>query len=165
MFDIIELIWEYQMLLWKSESLGVALLDDERGRLIGLGKLLEARDPGAARNGRRSARVRLRGPVQYTVPGGFAAGELCDVGGGGLSMTVRRALGVGVRTLIRLVDPVGGCEYTFPARVVWAASGRRPVLGLVFDGVPLRTIFNAQPLGAWRADLRLGESADLPISA
>ena len=164
MFDLVELIYEFQMLRAKSEALGIPLTDDERGRLIGLGRLLDASgtpDPF----GRAFARIEARGPVQFTAPPGFGLGQLADLGGGGLCIATSRPLAPDTRTVVRLVDPTGGREFVFPCRIAWRQEGREPCMGLAFDGVPLRLAFGLPRGGEWRRTFRLGLGEDAPIRA
>ena len=154
MFDLVELIYEFQMLRAKSEALGIPLTDDERGRLIGLGRLLDASgtpDPF----GRAFARIEARGPVQFTAPPGFGLGQLADLGGGGLCIATSRPLAPDTRTVVRLVDPTGGREFVFPCKVIWSRPGPDPAMGLAFDGVPMRMSFRVPPPGEWSIGLRM----------
>ncbi len=157
LFDVIELIYDYQLLCSKRDALGIELSDDERGRVMGLGRLLEDRvSSGPAR--RSWARVELHGPVQFTTVGGFGVADLRDIGGGGLAVTTRKPLPFGARTVIRFVDYSAGREFIFPCRVVWSQQSAALQMGLAFDGVPLRTQFRVPPAGEWRQGLFLGEA-------
>jgi PilZ domain-containing protein len=166
LFDVIELIYEYQLLCSKRDVLGLDLSDEERGRVMGLGRLLEDRVlSGPAR--RSWARVQLRGPVQFTTPTGFGIADLHDIGGGGVALATRKPLTFGTRTVVRFVDYAGGRELIFPCHVVWSQEKAPAQMGLAFDGIPLRTQFRAPPAGEWRRGLLLaeGDAEELPVSA
>lgn len=164
MFDLVEMIYEFQLLRSKSETLGIPLTDEERGRLIGLGRLLDSSsspDPF----GRAFARLDARGPVQFTAPPGFGLGQLADLGGGGLCIATSRPLVPETRTVVRLVDPTGGREFVFPCRIAWRHEGRDSCMGLAFDGVPLRLAFGLPRGGEWRRSFHLGLGEEAPSRA
>ncbi len=159
MFDLVELIYEFQLLRAKSESLGIPLTDDERAHLIGLARMLDS-GGGADPIGRAFVRVGTRGPVQFTAPPGFGLGQLANLGGGGVAIATSRPLAPGSRTVLRLVDPTGNREFVFPCRVVWRRTGRDACMGVAFDGVPLRLAFGLPRGGEWRRTIRLGADVD-----
>ena len=154
MLDMIELIFEFQLLSGKRDLLGIPLTEEERGRVFGLGLLLDVPGEGA------SARAPLvrhdgRSPVQYTTPNGFGVGHAREIGGTGMTVSTRKPLGPGQRTVVRIADPTGGREFVFPCKVVWSRPGPEPAMGLAFDGVPMRMSFRVPPPGEWSLGLRM----------
>jgi len=158
MFAILEMIYEYQLLLAKEARLSIALDDDEKARLVGLSRILVG-DSGADP---RRAMPRLPAPlsVQFTVPGGFGSGVACNISGGGLSVTTTYPAPIGVRTIVRIADSVTGIEYVFPGRIAWRVrDGSTFRVGVAFDGVPARAPFMTPPRGVWRDEVRFGTQA------
>ncbi len=155
MLDMIELIFEFQLLSGKRDLLGIPLTDEERGRVYGLGLLLDVASEGS---GTQAPLVRpdIKSPVQFTTPQGFGVGYVRELGGMGLTIVTRKPLGPGQRTVVRLADPTGGREFVFPCKVVWSRPGPDPAMGLAFDGVPMRMSFRVPPPGEWSLGLRLG---------
>ena len=86
--NLLEMIYEYQLLSSKERHLDIPLDDDERVRRMGLHRLLMGEVPDARR--RRLARVALPMRVQFTRAGGFELGEIRDLGGGGVCVRVYR---------------------------------------------------------------------------
>ena len=70
--NVLEMIFEYQLLNAKQDHLGVSLDDDERARLYGLGRLLTGDGPSGVRT---MPRLPYPKAVSCTTPGGFATGE------------------------------------------------------------------------------------------
>jgi hypothetical protein len=106
----------------------------------------------------------IRGPVQFTTPHGFGVGHVRDLGGGGLTVTTRKPLTPGQRTVVRLADPTGGREFVFPCKVIWSRLGSDPAMGLAFDGVPMRMSFRVPADGEWSVGLRLHAGPGRPPS-
>jgi hypothetical protein len=142
MFDLLESVYEYQRLAAKEE----ALSEEERGKLMGLETLLKG-----AYAGGESTRDRARRsdplPVQFTVPGGFARGQMHSISRRGVAIVSAKGVPHGTRTVLRVADPRRCIEYIFPATVVWH---RDKVLGIAFDGVPSVNPFLSPSTSPWR---------------
>ena len=119
MRNLLEMVYEHQLLRSKEQDLDITLDDSERVRLMGLHRLLQGETPDTRQ--RKFARVRMSIPVQFTRPGGFESGEIRDIGGGGFMILTSRAHDVGTRIIIRIEDPRTGSEYVFPCVVRWRA--------------------------------------------
>jgi len=89
-------------------------------------------------------------PVRFTTPDGFERGEVRALSGKGAWIATRRRLPLGQRALLRFDDTEFG-TYVFPTLVAARRSGRLPALGLLFDGMPERTVFEQ----AWMPSLLL----------
>lgn len=153
--NVLEMIFEYQLLRAKQDRLEVPLDDDERARLSGLSQLLAGEGSHGAR-----AMPRLPFPkgVSFTLPGGFETGEVKNLSGKGVAIATARPPAIGARVIVRFVDEAGGCEYFFPCRVVWSRKSNQPGMGLVFDGVPTRSDYvSEEETGVWRRALRIGD--------
>jgi len=155
MTDLLDMVYEYRLLLAKAEQLQIPLDDGEMARLVGLARLLEGEAPSKEAR-RRMPRLPFPSAVQFTIPGGFAIGEVRNVSGGGLSVVTRARVDEHARTIVRVTRPSEGVEYVFPCRVAWRATDGRPMVGLAFDGVPSLTSYVAAPRGAWSEDLHFG---------
>lgn len=164
MTDLLDMVYEYRLLLAKEERLQIPLDEDETARLMGLARLLEGEAPSKEAR-RRMPRLPFPSAVQFTIPGGFALGEVRNVSGGGLSVVTRARVDEHARTIVRITRPSEGDEYVFPCRVAWRATDGRPMVGLEFDGVPSLTRYAAAPRGAWSADLRFGSSPGATMTA
>lgn len=164
MRNLLEMIYEYQLLRSKERNLSIALEDGERVRLIGLHRLLqgEAIDPTSRRD---LARVRLSMPVQFTMRGGFESGELRDLSGGGFCVVTALAPPEGTRIVLRVTDAASGREYVFPCTVVWRASRGPARMGVEIDGVPHCSPIAEEDTGVWRRSLRFGDAPDEPMVA
>ena len=154
MLDMIELIFEFQLLSGKRDLLGIPLTDEERGRVYGLGLLLDVASEGGS-NQAPLVRPEIKSPVQFTTPQGFGVGHVRELGGTGLTVVTRKPLGPGQRTVVRIADPTGGREFVFPCKVVWSRPGPDPAMGLAFDGVPMRMSFRVPPPGEWSLGMRM----------
>jgi hypothetical protein len=113
MRNLLEMIYEHQLLRSKEDHLQIRLDDGERVRLLGLRRLLqgEAVDP---RTRRSFMRVKLPMAVQFTLPGGFGSGEIRDLSAGGFCVATPHPPVIGTRIIVRVADPLGGSEYVFP---------------------------------------------------
>jgi len=89
--------------------------------------------------------------VEVTALGVFLAAELRLVCAGGLVLASFVALPPGQSTLVRLVDPASGTEYTLPCVAVWSYPGNPVAVALRIDGVPARAHPSLPELGAWRS--------------
>lgn len=153
--NVLEMIFEYQLLQAKQDRLEVPLDDDERARLSGLAQLLTGEGSHGAR-----AMPRLPFPkvVSFTLPGGFESGEVKNLSGKGVAIATARPPAVGASVIVRFVDEAEGCEYFFPCRVVWSRRSNLAGMGLVFDGVPTRSDYvSDEDTGVWRRALRIGD--------
>ena len=155
MLDMIELIFEFQLLSGKRDLLGIPLTEEERGRVYGLGLLLDVASDGT-NSVASQVRPEVRSPVQFTTPQGFGVGYVREIGGTAMTVVTRKPLGPGQRTVVRIADPTGGREFVFPCKVVWSRPGPDPAMGLAFDGVPMRMSFRVPPPGEWSLGLRMG---------
>jgi len=164
MHDFFEMVYAYRLLLAKEEKLAIPLDADERVELLGLAQLLSGDAPS---NDPRRAMPRVPSPlsVQFTLPGGFGAGQLHNASGGGLAIVTATPGALGERTIVRVGLVAAGVEYVFPCRVVWVQKGQQPAMGVVFDGVPSRTLLPGHGGTSWRSPLRLGARRNAPIAA
>jgi len=142
MFDLLDSVYEYQRLAAKEGVLG----EEEKARLVGLETLLRG-DYAGGESTRERARRATPLPVQFTVPGGFARGEMHSISMRGVAVVGTKGVPHGTRTVLRIADPIRGTEYTFPGTVVWH---RGKVIGIAFDGVPSKTAFLSPSTAAWR---------------
>lgn len=155
MRNVLEIIFEYQLLRAKQDHLEVPLDDDERARLLGLGQLLA----GDGDKGLRAMpRLPYPGNVSFTLPGGFEAGEVKNLSGKGLAIATARPPAIGTRVIVRMVDPGSSAEYFFPCRVVWSRKSPLPGMGLQFDGVPTKSVYEGgDDTGAWKRSFHIGD--------
>jgi hypothetical protein len=134
----------------RHASAGAPLTALELGELLSLLSLMAADDP-----------LPEPGPaphtegviVELTARGGFLAAELRLVCAGGLVLASFVPLPVGQSTLVRLVDPASGTEYTLPCVAEWSYLGNPTAVALRIDGVPARAHAGAPELGAWRSPI------------
>jgi hypothetical protein len=129
----------------------------ERGELLSLLSLMASDDPlpepGPA--------PRTEGViVEMTARGGFLAAELRLVCAGGLVLASFVALPRGQSTLVRLVDPASGVEYTLPCVAEWSYPGNPTAVALRIDGVPARAHAAAPEMGAWRSPMGWSDPAE-----
>ncbi len=163
MRNLLEMIYEYQLLRSKERNLDIALDDDERVRLMGLHRLLSGERVDAAR--RDFMRVQLPMPTQFTLPGGFETGEIRDLSGGGFCIATASPPAEGTRLIVRVTDPLGRNEYVFPCHVVWRTTRGQTRMGVELDGVPHRSACASEDTGVWRRSLRFGEPPGEPMVA
>ena len=157
MRNLLEMIFEYQLLTAKQDHLEIALDDDERARLFGLGQLLAGESGDSDRGQRAMPRLPLPGTISFTLPGGFASGDVKNVSGKGLAIATPRPPAIGTRVILRVVDETAGCEYFFPCVVVWSRRSPMPGMGVQFDGVPTRSDYvRDEESGVW-ASTQIGE--------
>lgn len=155
MRNVLEMIYDYQLLRVKQDQLDVPLDDDERARLLGLGRLLSGDgDKGV----RQMPRLPFPGQVGFTLPGGFEAGEVKNLSGKGLAIATPRPPSNGTRVIVRMVDPHSSAEYFFPCRVIWSRRAPLPGMGLAFDGVPTKSMYvETEDTGAWTRSFHIGD--------
>jgi hypothetical protein len=164
MRNLLEMIYEYQLLRSKEQHQGIALDDGERVRLMGLRRLLQGESPHSMSR-RELTRVKLAIPVQFTMPGGFETGEVRDLSGSGFCVATTRPPLAGARIVVRVADPLGGSEYVFPCRVVWRAERGPGRMGVEIDGVPNKSAFLAEDTGVWRRSICFGDARGEPMVA
>ncbi len=164
MRNLLEMIYEYQLLRSKERNLSIELDDAERVRLMGLHRLLQGEtiDPTSRRE---LVRVKLPMAVQFTLPGGFEGGEIRDVSGGGFCIATASPPAPGAHVIVRVADPLSGSEYVFPCRVVWRAERGPGRMGVEIDGVPHRSAFLSEDTGVWKRTLRFGDARGEPMVA
>lgn len=163
MRNLLEMIYEYQLLRSKEEHLDIPLEDGERVRLMGLRRLLQGETPDTRL--RTFARVRLSIPVQFTRPGGFESGEIRNLAGGGFMILTPRPQDVGTRIIIRVEDSKTGTEYVFPCVVRWKARRGPGRMGVEIDGVPNRGDLYDDASGVWRRSMSFGDKPADPMVA
>ncbi len=163
MRNLLEMIYEHQLLRSKEHHLDIPLDDAERVRLLGLRRLLQGEVPDPRQ--REFARARLSMPVQFTRPGGFEAGEIRDLGGGGFMILSRRSQEVGTRIIVRIEDARTGTEYVFPCAVRWRSRRGPGRMGVALDGVPNRSELFEESSGVWRRSISFGEQPADPMVA
>lgn len=162
MRNLLEMIYEYQLLRSKERNLDINLDDGEWVRLMGLRRLLQGETPDIRL--RDFARVRIPISCQFTRPGGFEAGEIRDLSGGGFQIATPRAPDVGTRVIVRLED--GATEYVFPCIVRWVSTRGPGRMGVELDGVPHRSdFFEAESTGVWRRSISFGDAPAEPMVA
>lgn len=164
MRNLLEMIYEYQLLASKERHLAIELDDSERVRLMGLRRLLQGESPHSMSR-RELTRVKLAIHVQFTMPGGFETGEIRDLSGSGFCIATPRPPLPGTRLVVRVGDPLGGSEYVFPCRVVWRATRGAGRMGVELDGVPHRSAFMSEDTGVWRRSFRFGDTPGEPMVA
>ena len=164
MRNLLDLIYDYQLLRTKEQKLSIELDGDERAQLLGLSRMLGERTPSATSR-RAMPRVPVPLPSQFTLPGGFESGEIKNLSGGGMLIATPRPPMPGTRVVVRIAEPTGGREFFFPCRVVWRVSGPRGRMGVVFDGIPTRDAFLQETTGVWRRSMRLGDQRVVPMVA
>ena len=161
--NLLEMVFDHQLLLSKRDRLGVPLDEAEQLRLVALGRLLAAQ---ANAGGRSMERVPFPGEVSFTTPGGFESGDVRNVGGAGMAVATARPAPAGTRVVVRIADGLAGVEYFFPCRVVWSRRAPLPGMGLAFDGTPSRADYVAQEdTGIWSRSVRLGRPEKSASSA
>lgn len=162
MRNLLEMIYEYQLLRSMEQNLAIPLDDSERVRLMGAYRMLQGETPDSRM--RDFARVRIPIPCQFTRPGGFEAGEIRDLSGGGFGIATRRPPEVGTRVIVRLED--GATEYVFPCIVRWVSMRGPGRMGVELDGVPHRSdFFEGESTGVWRRTVTFGDAPAEPMVA
>lgn len=149
--NLLDIVYEYQNLLHRQQSIGLPLGAHERARLFGLDRLLRGDYMGSGRT--EMTRLLHPIPAQFTRPGGFGAGEIRDVNGNGMAIVTSQPSVIGTRTAVRIADPLGGAEYLFPGQVIWVQN---LVMGVAFDGMPTKAPFLLPTPTKWRRDVRFG---------
>jgi hypothetical protein len=155
MDELMEMLCDYVTMLARISG-GESLPASERARFLALSRLLPGtgEPPGPSEDEDDDEGM----PVQLTAPGGFEPARLMAVSRDGLRLAVQHPLAVGAQTIIRVIVPRSGLEYTFPCRVAWANNS---AMGVAYDGSPSGTPLSKALLVGWRRplDLRTGWGA------
>lgn len=141
----------------RHAAVGAPLTALELGELLSLLSLMASGDP-----------LPEPGPaphtdgviVEMTARGSFLAAELRLVCAGGLVLASFVALPRGTSTLVRVVDPASGTEYTLPCVAEWSYPGNPTAVALRIDGVPARAHAGAPEMGAWRSPIGWSDPAE-----
>lgn len=164
MRNLLEMIYEYQLLRSKERHLGIELEEAERVRMMGLHRLLQGETIDTLSR-RELLRVKLTMSVQFTMPGGFESGQLRDLAGGGFCILTQDPPAEGSRVVVRIADVRSTSEYVFPCRVVWRAARGQGRMGVQIDGVPHRSPMAGEDTGVWRRSVRFGDPRGEPMVA
>jgi hypothetical protein len=141
----------------RHAAAGAHLTAQERGELLSLISLMASGDP-----------LPEPGPaphtdgviVEMTARGVFLAAELRLVCAGGLVLASFVALPPGQSTLVRVVDPASGMQYTLPCVAAWSYPGNPTAVALCIDGVPARAHTGTPEMGAWRSPIGWSDPAE-----
>lgn len=152
MDELMEMLCDYVTLLARVSS-GDVLSTGERARFLALSRLLPGTGspPGPSEDDGEEDGM----PVQMTAPGGFESARMMAVSRDGVRVCAGHALPMDAHTIVRVIVPRSGLEYTFPCKVVWVDG---EAMGLAFDGSPSKTPLSKALLVGWRRplDLRTG---------
>lgn len=162
MDEVMEMLHEYVTLL-AHVTAGEPLTREDNARWLALSRLIpgngEAPEPSSDDD------VDEGMPVQITAPGGFESARLLAVSRDGMRMYLAHPPPVGAHTIVRVIAPRNGVEYTFPCKVVWVQG---EAIGLVYDGAPKKTPLSKALLVGWRRPLDLrtgwGERAQVALA-
>ncbi len=159
MDEIMEMLHDYVAMLARIGN-GEGLSSPEQARWLALSRILPG--TGAAPEPADDDDDDDGMPVQITAPGGFEAARLLAISRDGMRLHLSHPLPVGAQTIVRVIAPKSGLEYTFPCIVSWADSER---IGLAFDGSPSRMPLSKALLVGWRRplDLRTGWGERQPL--
>lgn len=149
--DLLVRFWELRA---RYEALGIPLSKQERLELLSLLQLVAAEDEAKPIEAIDASRRGL--PVQVTAGSGFLAGDLKDLSYERLVIGAVGPLPTGQRTILYIADAVTGVEYTLPCVVAWSYDLEPCLIGLLPDGVPLRSHFTVPKADLWRSPLGIG---------
>jgi hypothetical protein len=149
--DLLVRFWELRA---RYEALGIPLTRQERLELLSLLQLVAAEEEPWPVQAIDASRRGL--PVQLTAGSGFLAGDLKDLSYERLVIATIAPLPVGHRTILYIADAVTGIEYTLPCLVAWSHDHEPCLVGLLPDGIPLRSHFTVPPTGLWRSPFGIG---------
>jgi hypothetical protein len=135
----------------RHDTGGVPLTKEERIEMLWL-KLVAARaEPGS------DGGPALRGvPAQLTAGTGFLAADVKDISAERIIVGAAESSPLGHRTILYIADALTGWEYAVPCQVVWSRREEPCLMGLVPDGVPVRSPFVSMVPGLWRSPLGIG---------
>lgn len=150
---VIDMLFDYVQLAAKAnDRTREGLTPDERLRLLALSRILpgDGSAPGPE-DGDDDDGV----PVQLTAPGGFETARLVAISRDGMRLRLAHPLAAGSATVVRIIAPTFGYEFTFPCRVAWCD---RDQMGVEFDGTPGKTPLALALTIGWnrQLDLRTG---------
>jgi hypothetical protein len=152
MDELMEMLCDYVTLVGRV-STGDFLSTSDRARFLALSRLLPGtgEPPSPSEDDGDDDGM----PVQLTAPNGFETARLVAVSRDGMRIAVAHPLAVGDHTIVRVIVPRSGLEYTFPCVVAWSEGD---AIGLAFDGCPSKTPLSTALLVGWRRplDLRTG---------
>jgi hypothetical protein len=159
MDEIMEMLHDYVAMLARIGS-GEGLSPQEQARWLALSRILPG--TGSAPEPAEDDDDDDGMPVQITAPGGFESARLLAISRDGMRLHLAHPLPVGASTIVRVIAPKSGLEYTFPCKVAWADKER---IGLAFDGAPGRIPLSKALLVGWRRplDLRTGWGERPPL--
>ena len=150
MRDLMELLCDY-LTLEDKRSRGVALTATQHARWITLQKALpgtgNAPGPGPERE-----RVEDGALVELTANGRFEAARLMGVSRDGLRVRLQQPLRIATQTLVRVIAEGPRTEYVYPCVVAWCDGH---VMGLCFDGRPVRGLLVRSAAADWQCPLNL----------
>lgn len=160
MDEIMEMLHDYVALRARVMS-GDALSPSEHARWLALSRLLPGN--GAPPEPSDDDEMDDGIPVQITAPGGFESARLLAVSRDGMRLYLARPLPEGSHTIVRIIAPRSGLEYTFPCKVSWVSGD---AIGLAFDGAPSKTPLSKALLVGWHRplDLRTGWGQPTPVA-
>jgi hypothetical protein len=161
MDEIMEMLHDYVALLARVTD-GDELASGDRARWLALSRLLPGNGapPEPSDDDESDDGI----PVQITAPGGFESARLLAVSRDGMRLYLSHPLEEGSHTIVRVIAPRTGLEYTFPCLVSWAEGD---AIGLAFDGAPIKTPLSKALLVGWRRplDLRTGWGERTPVAS
>ena len=150
MRDLMELLCDY-LTLEDKRARGIDLTTAQHARWITLLKALpgtgNAPGPGPTKE-----RVEDGALVELTANGRFEAARLMGVSRDGLRVRIQGPLSVGAQTLVRLIAEGPRTEYVYPCVVAWCDGH---VMGLRFDGRPVRGLLVRSAASDWQCPLNL----------
>lgn len=152
MDELMEMLCDYVTMLARV-SAGETLALADRARFLALSRLLPGTGEPPARSDDDAQDDGL--PVQITAPNGFESARLLAVSRDGMRLYATHPLPVDSHTVVRVIVPRSGLEYTFPCKVAWSDESS---MGVWFDGTPGKTPLSKALLVGWRRplDLRTG---------
>ncbi len=152
MMEQLDTLVRFWALRARYDRVGVPLDRDERVELLSL-RLVAAQEE---RDAPEVHAARPGVPAQLTAGTGFLAADVKDLSPERIVVGAAETIPLGHRTILYIADAVTGLEYTLPCQVVWSRRDEPCLMGLVPDGVPLRTPFVAPAPGLWRSPLGIG---------
>ena len=160
MDEIMEMLHDYVTMLARVTA-GDPLSSIDRARWLALSQIL--RGNGAPPEPRDYNPEECGMPVQLTSSGGFESAHLVAATRDGMRLLLEHPLTTGTLTVVRVITPRSGLEYTFPCKVIWSDNEG---IGLAFDGAPGRASLGSALLVGWKRplDLRTGWGARPPTS-
>jgi hypothetical protein len=150
MRDLMELLCDY-LTLEDKITRGVRLTAGQQARWLTLHNALpgtgSAPGPGPAKE-----RVEDGALVELTANGRFEAARLMGVSRDGLRVRIQQPLRLGTQTLVRVIAEGPRTEYVYPCVVAWCDGH---VMGMCFDGRPVRGLLVRSAAADWQCPLNL----------